>query len=112
MPTIKGFSIAKEAEVDAFFLEFFCFLCDPMDVGSLISGPSAFFFNPAISIASSDDYFDISFSWGWFWSLPPVQCYEPPPTVLQALCLSDLIPQIYLSLPLYKGLDLGHTWMA
>ena len=34
--------------------------------------------------------------------------------VLQALCLSDLIPWIYLSLPLYdyKGFDLGHTWMA
>ena len=29
------------------------------------------------------------------------------------LCLSDLIPWIYLSLPLYnhKGFDLGHTWM-
>ena len=22
--------------------------------------------------------FCISFSWGWFWSPPPVQCYEPP----------------------------------
>ena len=32
-------------------------------------------------------------------------------TVLQALCLPDLIPWIYLSLPLYngKGFDLGHT---
>ena len=31
----------------------------------------------------------------------------------QALCLSDLILWIYLSLPLYnnKGFDLGHTWM-
>ena len=50
--------------------------------------------------------FCISFSWGWFWSPPSVQCYEPPSIVLQALCLSDLIPCIYLSLPLYnrKGL--------
>ena len=50
---------------------------------------------------------------GWFWSLPPVQWYEPPSIVLQALFLSDLIPWIYLSLPLYnrKGFDLGHTWM-
>ena len=32
--------------------------------------------------------------------------------ILQALCLSDLIPWIYLSLPLYncKGFYLGHTW--
>ena len=58
--------------------------------------------------------FCISFSWGWSWSLPPVQCYEPLSTVLQALCLSDLIPWIYLSLPLYdrKGFDIGHTWVA
>ena len=31
----------------------------------------------------------ISFSWGWSWSLPPVQCYEPPSIVLEALCLPD-----------------------
>ena len=57
--------------------------------------------------------FYISFSWGWSWSLPPVQGHEPPFIVLQALCLSDWIPWIYLSLPLYnsKGFDFGHTWM-
>ena len=51
--------------------------------------------------------FCISFSWGWFWSLPPVQCHKPLSIVLQALCLPDLIPWIYLSLPLYnpKGFD-------
>ena len=36
--------------------------------------------------------FCISFSWGWPWSLPPVQCHEPLSIVLQALSLSDLIP--------------------
>ena len=56
----------------------------------------------------------ISFSLGWFWSLPSVQCYNPPSIVLQVLCLPTLIPWIYLSLPLYnyKGFDLGHTWMG
>ena len=39
--TIKGFSTVSEAEVD-FFLEFSCFFYDPMDVGNLISGSSAF----------------------------------------------------------------------
>ena len=55
----------------------------------------------------------ISFSWRWLWSPLPVLCYEPPSMVLQALCLSDLLPWIYLSLPLYncKGFDLGHTCM-
>ena len=58
--------------------------------------------------------FCISFSWGWSWSLPPEQCHEPPSIVHQALCLSDLIPWISLSLPLYnhKGFDLGHSWMV
>ena len=50
--------------------------------------------------------FCISFSWGWSWFLPPVQCHEPPSIVHQALCLSDLIPWIYLSLPLYTHKDL------
>ena len=39
--TVKGFSIVNEAEVDI-FLEFPCFLCDPADVGNLISPSSAF----------------------------------------------------------------------
>ena len=37
---VKGFSVINEAEVDV-FLEFFCFFCDPVDVGNLISGSSA-----------------------------------------------------------------------
>ena len=39
--TVKGFSIVSEAEIDV-FLEFSCFFYDPMDVGNLISGSSAF----------------------------------------------------------------------
>ena len=39
--TFKGFSVVSEAEVDA-FLEFPCFSYDPMNVGNLISGSSAF----------------------------------------------------------------------
>ena len=48
----------------------------------------------------------ISFYLGWFSSLPPVQCYELPSIVLQTLCLPDLIPWIYFSLPLYSYRDL------
>ena len=39
--TVKGFSVVHEAEVDV-LLEFSCFLYDPVDVGNLISGSSAF----------------------------------------------------------------------
>ena len=58
--------------------------------------------------------FCVSFPRCWSWSLPPVQCQEPPTIVLQALSLSGLIAWIYFSLPLYnhKGFDLGHTWMV
>ena len=39
--TVKGFGIVDKAEIDV-FLEPYCFLDDPADVGSLISGSSAF----------------------------------------------------------------------
>ena len=39
--TVKGFSVVNEAKVDI-FLEFSCFFVDPMDVGNLVSGSSAF----------------------------------------------------------------------
>ena len=39
--TDKGFGIVNKAEVDV-FLENSCFLYDPTDVGTLISGSSAF----------------------------------------------------------------------
>ena len=39
--TVEGFSVVNETEVDV-FLEFPCFLCDPANVGNLVSGSSAF----------------------------------------------------------------------
>ena len=39
--TAKGFDIVNKAERDV-FLELSCFFYDPMDVGNLISGSSAF----------------------------------------------------------------------
>ena len=38
--------------------------------------------------------------------------YKPPSIILQALCVPDLIPWIYLSLPLYnhKVFYLGNEW--
>ena len=39
--TVKGFGIVNEEEIDV-FLEFPCFFDDPVDVGNLISGSSAF----------------------------------------------------------------------
>ena len=39
--TVKGFGIVNKEDIDV-FLKLSCFFCDPADVGSLISGSSAF----------------------------------------------------------------------
>ena len=39
--TVKGFGIVNKAEIDI-FLELSCFFDDPVDVGNLVSGSSAF----------------------------------------------------------------------
>jgi len=39
--TVTGFGIVNKAEVDV-FLQLSCFFDDPLDVGNLISGSSAF----------------------------------------------------------------------
>ena len=49
--TVKGFGIVNKAEVDI-FLELFCFIDDPVDVGNLISGSSAFCKSPWTSGSS------------------------------------------------------------
>ena len=46
---VKGFSIVSAVEVDV-FLEFPCFLHDPMDVGNLISGGSSTSSKPSLYI--------------------------------------------------------------
>ena len=43
--TVKGFGIVSNAEVDV-YLELSCFFDDPVAIGNLISGSSAFV-NPA-----------------------------------------------------------------
>ena len=49
--TVKGFGVVDETEVDA-FLEFSSFVCDPANVGSLISS-SSFFSKPNLDIWNS-----------------------------------------------------------
>ena len=39
--TVKGFGVVNKAQIDV-FLELSCFFNDPVDVGNLISGSSAF----------------------------------------------------------------------
>ena len=60
--TVKGFGVVSKAEVDV-FLELSCFFDDPADVGSLISGSSAFL-NPAWP--SGRSRFTYCWSLTWF----------------------------------------------
>ena len=53
--TVKGFGIVNRAEIDV-FLELSCFFNDPVDVGNLISGSSAFS-KSSLNICLSDFIF-------------------------------------------------------
>ena len=53
--------------------------------------------------------FCISFSWGWFWLLPLVQCYIPPSVELQALSIR--FNSLNLSLPLYNCKCMLHPYI-
>ena len=39
--TVKGFGVVNKGEVDV-FMELYCFFSDPVNLGNLISGSSAF----------------------------------------------------------------------
>ena len=59
--TVKGFSIVNKAEI-AVFLELSCFFDNPVDVGSLISGSSAF---PKTAWTSGSSRFTYYWSLAW-----------------------------------------------
>ena len=59
--TVKGFGIVNKTEIDL-FLEISCFFNDPVDVGNLICGSSAFS-KPAWTFGSSRFTFCWSLAW-------------------------------------------------
>ena len=65
-------------------------------VGYIFTFPLIFvsLLSSAICKASSDKHLTswISFSWGWYWSLTPIQCHKPLSIIFHAPCLPDLIP--------------------
>ena len=102
-------SISSHWSLRKAFLSLFVILCNSAFKWVYLSSSPLFFFFSQLFVRPPQSTilpFCISFSWGWSWSLPPVQCHKPPSIVLQTLCLSDLIPWIYFLLPLYnhKGL--------
>ena len=73
----------------------------------------AYLLYSAICKASSDNSFALNFFFLGMVSVT-ISCTMLWTSHNPSSTLSDLIPWIYLSLPLYshKGFDLGHTWMA
>ena len=61
--TVKGFSVANEAEVDV-FLEFSCFFHDPVDVGIWSLAPLPFL-NPTCTSGSSQ----FTYCWSLVWRI-------------------------------------------
>ena len=90
-------------------------LCIQMGISFLFSLPLASLLFSAICNASSDNYFSFLHFFFLGMVLITASC-----TMLWTCIhsssgtLSDLIPWIYFSLPLYdhKGFDLGHTWIV
>ena len=91
-------------------------LCNKMGISFLLSLLFSSLLFTAICKASSESHCAFLHFFFLVMVLIPVSCtcHEPPSIVHQALCLSNLVPSIYFSLPLYnhKGFDLGHTWMV
>ena len=73
-----------------------------------------FLLSSAICKYSSDNHLALLHFFFFGVVLVSASCtvYIPPSIVLQSLCLPDLIPWIYSTLPLknHKRFDLGHTW--
>ena len=93
-PTLLFSSISMHCSFKKSFLPLLALLLNSAFIGVYLSlAPLSFtsLLSSAICKVSSDNPMPIfiSFSWGWFRSLPGVQCYELPSIVLQALYLPD-----------------------
>ena len=100
------------------FLSLLAILWNPAFVWVYLSFSSLPFISclfSAICKASSDNHFGFLYFFFLRMVLDTTSCIMLQTSVhYSSGTLSDLIPWIYFSFPLYshKGFDLGHTWMA
>ena len=90
-------------------------LCIQMDISFLFFFAFHFSSFTAICKASSDNHFAFLYLFFLGMVLITASCSMSQTSISSSSgTLSDLIPWIYLSLPLYnhQGFDLGHTWMV
>ena len=104
---INSWSLLKLMSIELVTPSNYLILCH-----SLLLPPSIF---PSIRVFSSESVLHIRWLkyWSFSFSIRTSNKYSGLIS-FRIDCLSDLIPWIYLSLPLYncKGFDLGHTWMV
>ena len=89
-PVLLFSSILLHCSLRKAFLSLLAILCNPASRWIYLSFsplPFASLLFSAICKASSDNHFAFLhfFFLRWFWSLPPLQCYQPLSIVLQAL---------------------------
>ena len=88
-PILLFSSVSLHCSFKKAFLSLLAILCNSMFSWvyfPLSPLPLVLFFTRLFVKASSDNHFVLDFfPLRWFWSLPPVQCYEPQSIVLQVL---------------------------
>ena len=104
---VKGFSIVDETEVDFFFLEFPCFLYDPVNVGNLISNSSSF---SKPSLMSESSWF------AWCWRLPckilsMTLLAKEMSGIVQWLEHSSVLPFLGIRMKIDLFQSYGHGWV-
>ena len=100
----RVFSIVTEAEVDV-FLEFSCFLYNPMDVGNLTSGSSVF--SKSLQGSPRGDVV----AWGMHYLLPDMAGNNRNATLFSILCVMQIKKKkrqfkgkwVFWLIKIYKG---------
>ena len=99
---VKGLSIVNEAEVDV-FLEFSCFLYDPVDVGNLISVPLPFLNSTWTSGSSRFMYY-----WSLTWRILSITLLA---CEMSATCTFLALPFFGIGMKTDLVQSWGHCWV-
>ena len=104
--TVKGFSVVNEAKVHV-FLEFPCFLYDPMNVGNLTSGSSVFS-KPSLYTWSSQ----FTYCWSLTWRILSINLLAcEMSTIVRYFEHSLALPFFGVGLKTDLFQSCGHCWV-
>ena len=105
--TVKGFGVVNKAKVDA-FLEFSCFISDPVDTGNLIWVPLPFL-NPAWTSGSSQ----FTYCWSLAWRILSITLLEwEMSAMVQKSEHSLALPFFGIRMKIDLFQSCGHYWVS